>query len=209
MSKCAKKVTCAHKFVQGTKKGKRCGKPCRTGNRCKDHNEKKLQYTKAYHGNKRKVIIQDETENKIKEITNCDDNEAENLDFNKAALRERILHDELLELKKKIFGVRQFLGEKNDDISINNDIAKLKVAMCAERIVEIKKETDYQPLIDWVTDFWTDNKQWVITFKGTTREAETALKKYSKDFEKVRDKYIRSRKIVISIEQRQAKLEDK
>lgn len=114
MSKTAKKSTgCQHKFVQGPKKGKKCGKGCR-GKYCKDHNKKKQVYMKKYFQEKQMKDKNFELHQKLQKIK--EEKDVNNLpDTEKLEEKLRNFKDKQTEIFKTIKGIRIALGYDEKD----------------------------------------------------------------------------------------------
>lgn len=123
MSKSTKKSQgCTHKFVQGTKKGKKCNKPCR-GKFCFSHKPKTKERKAKYYQEKREKEKDYELKELLKQIKNCENIEdLPLLEQYEDQLRKLTGHYN--ELLRKYFGYRKKLGY--DDLEeINKQYEKL------------------------------------------------------------------------------------
>lgn len=144
------KNKCAHIFIQGSKKGKRCNANC-VKKFCKFHTKKTKEKKLEYYNNKKQEKEVDEHQQFIDKINNID--ELDDLpDLNKLLSEKKMIWNEYLHLLKKKAGIRIFLGEDENEIS--EEIKDFQYGECkCEQLRNQDEENNNEKFIEYIKMF--------------------------------------------------------
>lgn len=178
---------CKYVFIQGSKKGKKCNAKCKN-EYCKRHNNVQLEYQKKYYAENIKLPVDKIIEQNTARISSITD--IRNITF-KTTERERIkandAHDKVIDIAKKILGIKIFLDEISELDVYQPMIQKLynNEEISKEDFEQSKEVTLFENLPLNIYDK-LDHKKFYIEYSGNkNKEHITKLKNELIDKKKV------------------------
>lgn len=211
MSKVKKsKKTCTVIIKRGKNAGKKCDKPCRNDNRCKEHNTNRLKYKNTYNNKQNEKTKQ---LNLIKKIDKIKTGKSKMPNIRRLRSEYENLNRELIMLVQKIYGYKKridptinpfYKGEYKGK-NVKKIMELINDEICEEQecpILEIESET-YQQLVREKLAIYFGEITYIsdITypytlFEGTIAEAKKRLKSEEKKKDELRKKCTSKLKLI-------------